>query len=167
VLLALGHDGHHGALVRRGHAGARRGQTRTHDVRSTEDKADGSLVHLLHGHEVGKLVQEPQSGHPGAIAMAEEHLFAGSVQQEFDVVMAAVGMGDQWGHMVCYVRVPSYHLAMRYESFLGRIRSMWLSNLGYASSSLARMPFCTDDFSCWMLEMLSFSSNLARTEGYS
>lgn len=55
-----------------------------------------------------------------------------------------------------------YHLAMRYESFLGSIKSMCVSNLGYASNSLARMPFCTDDLSCCIDEILSFSSNLIK-----
>lgn len=80
MLLALGHDGHHGALVRRRHAGARRRQARTHNVGSAQDEPDGALVHLLHGDKVGELVQQTQRWHPRAVAVAEEHLFAGSIQ---------------------------------------------------------------------------------------
>lgn len=79
MLLALSHDGHHGVLVGRRHTGAWRCEAGTHDVRSAQDEADGAFVHLLHGHEVGELVQEAQGRHPGAIAVAKEHLVAGSV----------------------------------------------------------------------------------------
>lgn len=81
MLLALRHDGHHCVLVRRSHTRARRRQTRAHNVRTAEDEPDGALVHLLHGHKVGELVQQAQGGHPGTVAMAEEHLLTGSVQQ--------------------------------------------------------------------------------------
>lgn len=58
------------------------------------------------------------------------------------------------------ISICSWHLMILNASFFGKIKSMYFSMYGNSSSNLVRIPFCTDDFNCWVPETLSFSSNL-------
>lgn len=58
------------------------------------------------------------------------------------------------------ISICSWHLIILNASFFGKIKSIHFSMCGNSSSSLVRIPFCTDDFNCCVPETLSFSSNL-------
>lgn len=58
------------------------------------------------------------------------------------------------------ISICSWHFTILKASFFGRIRSMLCSMWGNWSINFVRMPFCTDDLSCCVPEMFSFSSNL-------
>lgn len=58
------------------------------------------------------------------------------------------------------ISIWSEHLIILNASFFGRIWSICVSMCGKCSINFVRIPFCTDDFSCCVPEIFSFSSNL-------
>lgn len=90
-LLSLGHYRYHRPLIHRRHRGSWRRQTGTHDVGAAQHEPDGALVDLLLGQEHGVLVEEPQRGHPGPLALPKEQLLPGRGNYHFYVFVAGRG----------------------------------------------------------------------------
>lgn len=88
MLLALGMDRHHRALVGRSHLGIGVGEAGAHDVGPGQDKLDGALVHGLLGQEEGILMEESESWTPSSVSMSKEEQFSSRVDQQFNVIMA-------------------------------------------------------------------------------
>jgi len=88
MCLSLSKDAHYCSRLHWRHLGIGMCKSGTHNIGSTEDKSDGTLVHLLLRQEEGIHVEKLQSRAPRFIVVSEENQFACTVDQQLDVVVA-------------------------------------------------------------------------------